>query len=207
MGKERKQSAITVETKEYIQTTAKVMAEEMAEKLINDFSGGPVNYYRAVENLLYNYLKLKALVEDEEEYLKIEVKERSSSLTKFSPGAGYRSKGDILEELEQQKMISYRRTKARFEEVQQVIDLFKERKEFRVIQMYYFNLDAQGNQRPNEAEQYTFEEIAYELSELGILRESKTARRWRSRIINDMAVCMFGKPAAISAGIYRSKNV
>lgn len=31
----------------------------------------------------------------------------------------------------------------------------------------------------------------------------KTARRWRNKIVNDMAVCVFGIPAAVSAATYR----
>ena len=36
-----------------------------------------------------------------------------------------------------------------------------------------------------------------------ILKEIKTARRWRNKIVNDMAVCVFGIPAAVSAATYR----
>ena len=42
-----------------------------------------------------------------------------------------------------------------------------------------------------------------ELSDAGILKEIKTARRWRNKIVNDMAVCVFGIPAAVSAATYR----
>ena len=72
--------------------------------------------------------------------------------------------------------------------------------------MYYFNQEADGTQRPDGAERYTFSEIAAVLEEMGLLKEEKTARRWRSKIINDMAVCMFGMPAAVSAGVYHSKT-
>ena len=41
------------------------------------------------------------------------------------------------------------------------------------------------------------------LSDAGILKEIKTARRWRNKIVNDMAVCVFGIPAAVSAATYR----
>lgn len=88
------------------------------------------------------------------------------------------------------------RAKAQFEEVERVISLFRERKEFIVIRMYYFNQDVHGNEHTGK---YTFEEITEELSEFGLLHDAKTARRWCNSIINDMAVCMFGMPAAISA--------
>ena len=56
---------------------------------------------------------------------------------------------------------------------------------------------------PGTCRGLTPEEIAEELSDAGILKEIKTARRWRNKIVNDMAVCVFGIPAAVSAATYR----
>ena len=81
------------------------------------------------------------------------------------------------------------------------ISLFEGHKEFVVIQLYYFGEDINGN--PREGGTATWEEIAEELSDAGILKEIKTARRWRNKIVNDMAVCVFGIPAAVSAATYR----
>ena len=36
------------------------------------------------------------------------------------------------------------------------------------------------------------EAIAAELEGMGLIRDAKSARRWRNKIVNDMAVCMFG---------------
>lgn len=104
------------------------------------------------------------------------------------------------------KIISYHRTRARFEEIDRVVKLFAERKEFHVIRMYYFGEDAQGNERPTGAEPYTWEAIAAELEGMGLIRDAKSARRWRNKIVNDMAVCMFGKPAAVGVGTYRKER-
>ena len=41
---------------------------------------------------------------------------------------------------------------------------------------------------------------------MGLIRDAKSARRWRNKIVNDMAVCMFGKPAAVGAGTYRKER-
>jgi hypothetical protein len=201
------QSTITPEARELIQLTAKTTAAETATKFFTEGTG-KINYYRAVETLLYNYNKLRKLVENEEDYTAVMLQKKSTSFVTFSPNAGYTDKtdDDIFDEIKHQKEMSYQRTKTQFEGVERIINLFKDRKEFIVIRMYYFNQDAQGNQRPADSEQYTFEEITSELSELGLLRDIKTARRWRSKIINDMAVCMFGQPAAISASTYRVKT-
>ena len=181
MGSSKTQSRVTPEIRELISLTAKSTAEE-ATRLCLEAASGQTNYYRAVEALLYNYCKLRKLVENKDGY------------TATMPNTGYAAKSD--DEIRRQKEISYQRTKAQLEEVERVISLFREQKEFIVIRMYYFNQDIHGKPRP---EKYTFEEITEELSELGLLRDAKTARRWCSKIINDMAVCMFGMPAAVSA--------
>ena len=169
-----------------------------------DNAAGQINYFRAMESLLYNYKKLEALVADEAEYINVEYKEKSTSFVAFNPSsAAYKSQDEAMDELKQQRLVSYRRTRARFDEVDRVVQLFKDRKEFNVIRMYYFGEDAEGNVREEGALKYTFEEIADELEEMGLARDEGTARRWRSNIVNDMAVCMFGKPAAVSAGTYR----
>lgn len=208
MGNSKTKPEVSPEAREYIIATAKTTAEETAVKLYLENVSGQVNYYRAVESLLYNYVKLKKLVADEEKYTAVFMQDKSKSIVSYSANSGgtFKTKDDIYDEIARQKEHSYQRTKARFEEVERVINLFRERKEFIVIRMYYFGQDADGNQRPEDCDQYTFEDIAATLSERGILRDEKTARRWRSRIINDMAVCMFGKPAAISAGTYRQKT-
>ena len=202
------QSTITPEARELIQLTAKTTATETATKFYVEGAGGQIDYYRTIEKLLYNYNKLRKLMENEENYTAVMIQKKSTSFVKFSPSAGYSAKDDseIYDEIKRQKEMSYQRTKAQFEQVEQVINLFKGRKEFIVIRMYYFGEDAQGCQRPENSEQYTFEEIAMELSETGLLRDEKTARRWRSKIINDMAVSMFGLPAAISTSTFRTKS-
>lgn len=197
----KKKDLITEETRKLINEVARATAS-MA--YINN-AGDQINYFRAMESLLYNYKKLEALVANEEEYTRVEYHERSKSLITFPPGEP-KNRDDVLEELERQRAISYQRTRARFDEVDRVVQLFKDRKEFYVVRMYYFGEDAQGNQRAAGSQQYTWEDIAYELSGLGLIRDAKSARRWRNKIVNDMAVCLFGMPAAVGAGTYRKKQ-
>lgn len=197
-------TGITDEVRELISEVAKATAS-MA---YIDGAGGEVNYFRAMESLLFNYKKLAALVADYEAYTRVELQEKSKSIVAFSPsaGSGYKTQDDILEEMERDKVISYHRTRARFEEVDRVVCMFKDKKEFHVVRMYYFGEDAAGNERPAGAASPTWEDIAYELSGMGMIRDAKSARRWRNKIVNDMAVCMFGKPAAVGVGTYRRKR-
>lgn len=203
MGK-KKTGLITDEVRELINEVAR----ETASMAYIDGMGGEVNYFRAMESLLFNYKKLAALVADYEAYTHVELQGRSASISSYSPSSGYtyRTEEDILDEMKRDKIISYHRTRARFEEIDRVVKLFAERKEFHVIRMYYFEEDAQGNERPTGAEPYTWEAIAAELEGMGLIRDAKSARRWRNKIVNDMAVCMFGKPAAVGVGTYRKER-
>lgn len=201
----KQQVGIADEVKELIALTA----EETASRVYMENVSGKVNYYRIVEKLLYNYKRLEALVRNEEKYLTVELHGKSKSVTVYSANGGgtYKCAEDIAEEVARERLANYERTASNFREVEKVLDLFRVRKEFIVIRMYYFGEDADGNERAEDAPQYTWEQIALELSERGILRDEKTARRWRNNIINDIAVCMFGKPAAISTGVFRGKNL
>lgn len=195
-------SKISEDVRELINEVARATACAAYEN-----TSGPVNYFRAMESLLFNYKKLAALVADYESYMKVELPEKSTSIIAFSPSSGpYKAKEDILEEIERDKLAAYQRTRARFEELEKVVNLFRDRKEFHVVRMYYFGEDAEGNQRPDDAKSYTWEEIAFELSDMGMVRDAKSARRWRNKIVNDMAVCMFGKAAALGMGAYRGKR-
>ncbi|MCI6401055.1 MAG: hypothetical protein SPF51_05465 [Candidatus Fimivicinus sp.] len=195
-------SKISEDVRELINEVARATACAAYENM-----SGPVNYFRAMESLLFNYKKLAALVADYEGYMKVELPEKSTSIIAFSPLSGtYKAKEDILEEIERDKLAEYQRTRARFEELEKVVNLFRDRKEFHVVRMYYFGEDAEGNQRPDDAKPYTWEEIAFELSDMGMVRDAKSARRWRNKIVNDMAVCMFGKAAAVGMGTYRGRR-
>ena len=203
--KNEKTGGVAEGIKELIALTA----EETASRVYLENVSGQVNYYRIIEKLLYNYKRLKTLVENEEEYLTVELHEKSKSVTVYSAHGGgtYKCAEDIAEEVARERLANYERTAANFREVEKVLALFRNRKEFVVIRMYYFGEDPDGNERGNDAPQYTWEQIALDLSERGILRDEKTARRWRNNIINDIAVCMFGKPAAISTGVFRGKGI
>lgn len=199
----KKAGIIDEHTRELLNEIARLTAS-----MVVGYTTSEVNYFRAMESLLYNYKKLAALVSDYEAYTRVELRGRSASIASFSPSSGntYRTEAEIAEELEQDKARAYHRTRARFEEIDRIVQLFADRKEFHVVRMYYFGEDGAGNERPAGAAAYTWEDIAEELADMGMIRDAKSARRWRNKIVNDMAVCMFGRPAAVSAGTFRRKQ-
>jgi hypothetical protein len=182
-------------------------ATTAASKVYAD-GAGRADHYRAIEKLLYNYKRLETLVRNEEEYLTVESHDKSKSVVVFSPNGGaYRTVEEVAEEIARDRLLKYERTCSNFREVEQVINLFREIKEFIVIRMYYMGEDADGNERDPSAPRYTWEDIALELSARNMLKNEKTARRWRKNLINDMAVCMFGRAGAMTVGQCRHRNV
>ena len=157
-----------------------------------------INLYRAMERLLRNYPKLKKLVVNVDDYGFAPI-ERSKSITIAPPAGGMmRDHNDIIDEIIADRQVSYERTKARFEEINAVVQQFANDPEFIVIRMYYFNEDAYGNDRGSDSRPYTFEEISAELAAAGLQRSEKTLRSWRTRLVQDMTVTLFGIDGAVS---------
>lgn len=204
MAKEK--AAVKPEIMQAIEETARATVENaLVEVAKLEDSRTDTNHFRAMESLLYNYKALAALVADEAAYMETFVQERSKSITIAPPkGQTFREREDVLEEAQKHKALAFQQTKTRFEEVDRVVRLFSGRKEFVVIRMYYFHEDADGYKR--EGERYTWEEITDELAARGILQNEKTARRWRSQIVADMAVCMFGRAAALTTQTRRERK-
>ena len=95
MGK-KQAGIITDEVRELINEVARATAS-MA---YIDGMGGNVNYFRAMESLLFNYKKLQALVADYEGYTRVELQGKSKSIGSFSPSSGgnaYWTEYDIFE--------------------------------------------------------------------------------------------------------------
>lgn len=156
------------------------------------------NLYRAMERLLRNYPKLKKLVENVDDYGFVPG-ERSKSITIAPPPGGMmRDRSEILDEIIADRQVSYERTKARFEEIDSVVQQFADNPEFIVVRMYYFNEDPNGQDRGPEARPYTFEDISDALTAVGLQRSEKTLRSWRTRLVQDMTVTLFGIDGAVS---------
>lgn len=201
----KKKAIISDELREAINEAARAGAYEA----YNTNAGSYVNYFKAMEVLLYNFKKLAALIADEEAYCEVEYHAGKKTFAATAGSTGYyqqRTEADIVEEMREEKQRQYKETKYGFERLSKAIRLFEQQKEFVVVRMYYFSEDINGNPREGN-KPATWEEVAFELEEAGVLKEIKTARRWRNKIVNDMAVCIFGIPAAVSAGTYRNRAI
>lgn len=190
---------LTEELRQAILEAARAGAAEVYSQ-----RAGYVNYFKAMETLLYNYKKLAALVADEEAYCDVEYHAGRKTFSPIPKATGfiqYKSESEMIEEMQEEKKRQFLKTKSGVDKLTHAISLFENDKEFIVIRMYYFGEDIHGNPRPGGAA--TWEEIAEELSEAGILKEIKTARRWRNKVVKNLSVCVFGVPAAVSLATYR----
>lgn len=157
------------------------------------------DYFKIMEKLLYSYPTLKRIVSDKAAYTSVEIQERSKSLVRFSPNTQWKSRDDIIDEMERDKEAEYDKTLKDFRRIERVIQQFKDRKEFVVVRLYYFKENADGTERAPTDPEMTWEEVSYQLE-----KEAKTLRRWRSVLVNEMALCLFGIDAAIQAGTIRN---
>ena len=157
------------------------------------------DYFKIMEKLLYSYPTLKRIVSDKAAYTSVELRERSKSLVQFRPNTQWKSRDDIIDELERDKEAEYDKTLKDFRKIERVIQQFKDRKEFVVVRLYYFKENADGTQKAESEQETTWEEVSFTLE-----KEVKTLRRWRNNIVNDMALCLFGIDAAIQAGTIRN---
>lgn len=157
-----------------------------------------VNLYRATERLLRAYPKLKRMHDHPEEYGFLPVARSKDISVAPPPGSGARDPIEALEEHVDSRAASYDRTMGRFNEIDAVVRLFEDRPEFVIIRMYYWNEDVWGHDRGEDARRYSFEEIQEELGAVGVARNLKTIRAWRTKLVQDMTVLLFGVDGAVS---------
>ena len=171
----KKQTELSEELREAVFEAARAGAAEAYTQ-----NTGYVNYFKAMETLLYNYKKLAALVADEEAYCEVEYHAGRKTFSTTPQAKGFiqrKTEAEIVEEMREEKQKQFKETKSGFDSLTRAISLFEGHKEFVVIRLYYFGEDINGN--PREGGTATWEEIAEELSDAGILKEIMTARRWR----------------------------
>jgi len=162
------------------------------------------DYYKATEIILYNYPKLLDIVADECGYMEGINKQRSKSITHFSQNTSYMDQAD---EKEKERHKSYNRTKAQLESIDRILNQFRDDHRFRIIEIYYFNCDVSGQRRSGGSKRLSFEQMAEQMTKGdGNHPEVKTIRRWRSQMVGDISVALFGIPAALSNSLTRRKN-
>ena len=125
--------------------------------------------------------------------------EKSHSISVAPPtGSGVMDRVDLYDEYVASRRASYERTKARYDEIDAIVRRFQDREEFIVIRMYYFNEDVNGQDRGEGVKPYTFDEISAELEAIGIDRSERSLRTWRTKLVQDMTVLLFGVDGALS---------
>lgn len=156
-----------------------------------------VNLYRAMERLLRNYKRFRQIVDHPDEF-DFFPQGKSKSISIAPPaGSGVVDKVDLAETYIDARKKAFEAILVNWIMADMAISLFKDHEEFRVIRMYYFNEDSDGNDRLVDT-YYTFEDIASELAEKGIDRGEKTLRTWRTKLVQDMTVVLFGIEGALS---------
>ena len=183
------------EVRAYIDEAAKAGAREALREQ-RRMKGA--NLYRATERLLRSYCKYRQWEENPEEYGFFPAGKSKDISVAPPPGLGVRDRVQLNEEFIEARERSFERTMARYYDIKAVVGQFEDRPEFIVIRMYYFNEDVHGNDRGPDAKRYTFEEIASELSSIGIDRSIKTLHIWRSALVQEMTVLLFGIEGAVS---------
>lgn len=182
------------ELMDLVREIAQATADELRMRLL--MPGGRINYFRAAETLLYNYKPLALLVADRSAYLAVEPAECSAGIVLNAGTGAALSLDERMSEREEERIRSYERTAAQFDQVDRVVQLFSSREAFVVIRMYYFGENEHGLDRGFDAPRMTWEDISALLG-----RDPKTLRRWRNRLVRDMSVCWFGVAAAVGSAV------
>ena len=164
------------------------------------------DFYRTTEKLLFAYPKLKRICEDPEQYGFFPSGKAHDIIVMPPSGSGIVDKVDITQAYIDARLKSYVRTVTRFTELDAVIRLYDNQPRFRLIRMYYFNEDVNGNDRGDDAKRYTWLDIEIELTEIGINATESTLRHWRNDFVREMTVLLFGIPGALSLETSVSKD-
>lgn len=185
--------------KKSIQEIIAEAAEQGAQKaLMLQQKEWSVNYYRAMELLLWAYPKRVQMLEHPEDVDFFQTGRSRDISIAPPPGTG------VIDKIEAAEMYTEARKKAFEYEMRLLYETayamapFQHLQEFIIIRMFYFNEDVNGNYRGPKAKRLTFEEIAEALESVGIHRSVTAIRRWRSSLVRDMTVMRFGAQGALS---------
>ena len=108
----KKKAGISEEVREAINEAARAGAYEAYKNT----AGAYVNYFKAMETLLYNYKKLAALVADEEGYCEVEYHAGRKTFAAGSKSTGYyeqKTEADIIAEMQEKKKAAVSGNKVR----------------------------------------------------------------------------------------------
>lgn len=156
-----------------------------------------INLYRAMERLLRGFAYRVRIAEHPEEFDFFKTGRSKDISIAPPPGTGVVDKIQAGEIFTEARKKAYEVEMYKLQQTYYAIAPFKDKPEFIVVRMYYFNEDANGNSR-GDAKPYTFAEIAEALDAVGIQRSEKMLRKWRTRLVQDMTVLMFGADGVVS---------
>ena len=179
---------IDKQTKSIIESTVNATVEKLnGVAVIDRMKILKSETFKNTEKLLYNYKILKEHVEDEEGYFHMLDKKTSGSIVRYSKSKATFNEDEMLRFREE----SYLRSKNDLVRLQKALDKVKRCKEYKVIELRYFT-------KKDNRDTYTFEEIAEILSSSGEFSETlseKTVRRWRSSLVTEISISLFGSDA------------
>lgn len=178
----------------YIDEAAKAGAREV---LYLQAQQRNINLYRAMERLLRGFAHRVRIAEHPEEFDFFKTGRSKDISVAPPPGTGVVDKIEAAEMFTEARKKAYEVEMYKLQQTYYAIAPFEDKPEFIVIRMYYFNEDANGKPR-GDAKPYTFAEIAEELEAVGIQRSEKILRKWRTKIVQDMTVQMWGADGALS---------
>lgn len=192
VDKEQKPKKKSME--EYIDEAAQKSAEKV---LILQRRDMVTNHYRAMEDCLRAYPKRMHLMQHPEEFEFFPTGHSKDISIAPPPGTGVVDKIEAAVLFTEARKKKYVHELSLLHETEYAMAPFWNREDFIIIRMYYFNEDVHGKPR-NGARPYTFEEIAEELKTIGINRSVRALRLWRTKLVREMTVMMFGVDGALS---------
>lgn len=180
---------VSKETKETILATIDEVFKKMNSKSWLDRQRAMSKAaFKNTETILYCFKTLKEHVSDEQEYLEIALHKKSKSITSYIKNGG----GPVDDDTKlSNRMDSYHRSLNDVKRVEAALEHIKEMKGYEIIEIRYFDRKAGG-------EKYTWEEIAETLAGSEGYSDNlneKTVRAYKSKIIKEMAVYLFGSDA------------
>ena len=191
MEKEKKPRK-TVE--DYIDTAAEKAAEKV---LVLQRKDMVTNHYRAMEDCLRAYPKRVRMMQNPEEFEFFPTGHSKDISIAPPPGTGVVDKIEAAVMYTEARKKTYVHELSLLHETEYAMAPFREREDFIIIRMYYFNEDEYGNSR-GDAKPYTFPEISEALKNVGIEWAEKAVRRRRTKLVREMTVMMFGVDGALS---------
>ncbi len=144
------------------------------------------NTFKNTEKLLYGLYALEQHLKDEQEYLEMAYKKSSGSIVRYQKNKSEKPSED---QLLADRQSSYERSLADYNRIKKALETISSHKGYQIIVLRYLT--------PSDFPM-SFEEIADYLAGTNGFSEKlneKTVRTYRNKLINEIAVLLFGSDA------------